>query len=850
VIDDPTQPIASDGTTERASIGRYKIDRVLGRGGMGIVVAAHDPELDRKVAVKILVDQQRSSDSLGTALRREAQAQAKVSHVNVLSVFDAGVDGAPYLVMQLVEGETPGAYRAPVKPEPRDVISMFLQAARGLAAIHAAGLIHRDFKPSNALVDRAGVVRVSDLGLARITELAAPADASSSTTGIAGTPAYMAPEQFERMDITPAADQFSFCVSLWEALFGERPFKSNAAAVANLPEPPRTDGLAKHQLQALRRGLARDPADRWPSMNDLITALTPRSRARWLAAGGGVAVLGVAAVALALPRSHDAPPPAKPTAPSTPAWRLSDARRLTLTEACDEYPTVAPDGTIYYDQNVGADQPLMALAPGAREPRELTQTEGWGLAPSVSPDGRRIAFLRKTDSTMAAHVADLADLGSAKKLVPGGFRPAWSPDSKYVWAGARKGITRFDATTLKADRTLIPPDGSFPMAAVELVDGRVVMLVKKGTAVADGVAIFDAGATTSRWLLPASDDTPMDEVLTLAPSGDAVLVAKYTVTFSLEIWQVPLDGRPAFVVSGSAVNAHKKLAILGKRLVWSDCTEYGTIAALERAPNGSSRFVDASRNKWQDFAPAAIPGTKDIAFLTYRTQKDELWRMTATGDAPRHVPFGDVELDRITVSHDGKLLTGANDDGLWVGPLDGSAPPTKLVPGGDGSEHNATFSRDDKTLIFESREGTVDRIASIPVRGGTPRWVLPAPSVAPAQSPTADLLAYLKLAGGEDPLARVVMLLDQKTGKTRPLSASLAPYPYRDLHFSQDGTKLLAARRDGAITELDVATGNVLRTFDVGADQLFGETYSDDGTVLVGRSTSAGDLWEADLEQE
>jgi hypothetical protein len=387
------------------------------------------------------------------------------------------------------------------------------------------------------------------------------------------------------------------------------------------------------------------------------------------------------------------------------------------------------------------------------------------------------------------------------------------------------------------------------MAAIELADGRVVMLTKTGTATADGLALYDATATTmSRWLIEASDDNPMEEVLTLAPSGDAVLVAKYTVTFTIEIWQVPLDGRPAFLVAGSAVGARKKLALLGKRLVWSDCTEYGTIAAVERAPNGGTRFVDLARNKWLDYAPAAIPGTKDIAFLTYRTQKDELWRMTETGDSPRRVPFGDVELDRLSVSHDGRLVAGANDDGLWVGPLDGSAPPTKLVPGGDGSEHVATFSLDNQSVIFESRDGELDRVAIVPVAGGKASWLLPAGSLGPAQSPTQDVVAYLQPAGAGDPLARIVMVFDRKTRKSRVLSTALAPYPYRDLQFSQDGTRLLAARRDGAITELDAATGSVVRTFDVGSDQLFGETYTADGTILVGRSTSAGDLWEATLE--
>ncbi|MBL0219895.1 MAG: protein kinase [Myxococcales bacterium] len=555
---DPTKPLsAAELSTGRAAIGRYKIEGVLGRGGMGVVVAAHDPELDRRVAVKILVDHGKAPEVLGAALRREAQALARVSHANVLSVFDAGVDGSPYLVMQLVEGETLGAHLARLRPAPPIVIGLFLQAARGLAAIHAAGLIHRDFKPSNALVDKAGVVWVADLGLARIGELALTAQtasvpigtATTQTNTIAGTPAYMAPEQFERKDLTPACDQFSFCVALWEAVFGERPFREVDARSVD-PIPPK-DVLSKRQVQALRRGLSVDPAARFPSMDALITALSSPSRTPWFVGGGLVVAGGAAVIGLLVARggttdAGDATDKTKivPSAPTAPAALvLSDARRITLTDACDEYPSVGPDGTIYYDGIVGPDSHLMAIDPATRRSRELTTTKGWDLAPQPSPDGKQLAFLRKTAEPMAVHVAALDDLAHPRRIAAGGFRPAWSPDGKYVWAGGRSGLTRYDARTGGADRKLELPKGAFPMLGIELPDGRFVLLTKTGSATADGLAIYDAGKTTSRWLIPGSDDSPMDEVLTRAPHGDGVLIARYTVTANIEIWYVPSMAR-------------------------------------------------------------------------------------------------------------------------------------------------------------------------------------------------------------------------------------------------------------------------------------------------------------------
>ncbi len=859
---DATRPLSgAELTTDRAAIGRYQIERVLGRGGMGVVVAAHDPELDRRVAVKILIDHDKAPEVLGAALRREAQALARVHHGNVLSVYDAGVDGAPYLVMQLVEGETLGAHLARLRPPPRGVLELFLQAARGLAAIHAAGLIHRDFKPSNALVDTAGVVWVADLGLARIGELAQTSElpagtASTQTNTIAGTPAYMAPEQFERRDLTAACDQFSFCVALWEALFGERPFRGDdlgelrTTVRTGAPREVRAEGVSKRQVQALQRGLALDPADRFPSMTALMAALSTRSRTPWVIGGGVLLAGSAAAISLVVAQRGSASPPvdAAVTAPAPatpPPLILADARRLTVTDGCDEYPSIGPDGTIYYDAVVGPDSHLMAIDPVTRTPRELTTTKGWDLSPEPSPDGKRIAFLRKTADAMAMYVADLSDLGSARRITLGGGRPAWSPDGKYIWGGGRSKLARFDAQTGAVERTVALPKNAFPMATLELPDGRVAVLTKTGAATADGLAIYDQGSTTSRWLIPASDDTPMDEVLTRAPSGDAVLVARYTVTANVEIWHVPLDGSPATVVSGAAINAKKHLALAGRRLVWSDCGEFFTIATMDLTSAGATKLTDLARNKWQDFQPAGVPGTDELVFLTERTAKDELWRMKRGGESPRVIPFGGLELDRIMLSHDGTLLAGANDDGLFVGPLDGSTPPRNVIPG-DGGERNATFSRDNKRLFFERRDGERERIATAPVAGGKPTWLLPAGSLAPTQSPTADVLAYLVDEPATGPLQRTIMVLDQKTGATRKLAPAYPAYPFRELRFSPDGSRLLAIRRDGVSVEFEFATAKVLRSFDIGADQVLGATYLGH-EIFVGRATSAGDIWEAEL---
>ena len=216
-----------------AAIDRYLVLAPLGRGGMGVVVSAYDPELDRRVAVKLIGRRGAASDSGGQErLVREAKAMARLSHPNVVPVYDAGHHGADvFVAMELCGGGTLGHY---ARVEPRGwttLVAAFAAAGRGLAAAHAAGLVHRDFKPDNVLVADDGSFKVSDFGLVTTpTRGGAAASALGGfdsgaltlTGSVVGTPRYMAPEQFSGGAIDARSDQFSFCASLYEALWPER----------------------------------------------------------------------------------------------------------------------------------------------------------------------------------------------------------------------------------------------------------------------------------------------------------------------------------------------------------------------------------------------------------------------------------------------------------------------------------------------------------------------------------------------------------------------------------------------------------------------------------------------------
>jgi eukaryotic-like serine/threonine-protein kinase len=279
---------ALDGPGRR--VGRYQIERVLGIGGMGIVYAAYDPQLQRKVALK-LVRPENTTEVAQALMVAEARTLARISHPNVVTVFDAGEhDGEIYLATELVEGLTFTAWRT----QPRttaEIIAVWLQVARGLAAAHAMQVVHRDVKPANVLVGDDGRVRIGDFGLAhRETTPAAPA---APERVLAGTPAYMAPEhRAGRVDAR--SDQFSACVAIVEALTGQRPEADAEVTIAPL-------ALAT----VLWRGLRADPDKRFPTMDAfadaLAAALAPRPpRRRWIVLAMAAAAAAGLVTALAL----------------------------------------------------------------------------------------------------------------------------------------------------------------------------------------------------------------------------------------------------------------------------------------------------------------------------------------------------------------------------------------------------------------------------------------------------------------------------------------------------------------------------------------------------------------------
>lgn len=327
----PTTPKPKPMALERgAQVGRFVVLDTLGVGGMGAVYSAYDPELDRRVAVKTLRAQP-GADAAAAHVRmlREAQAMARLSHPNVVNVFDVGEHaGGIFIAMEYVPGTTLRTWMRATQRGWRDVVSVFLQAGKGLAAAHGAHLVHRDFKPANVLMGDDGRVRVTDFGVARADGSLEPVGALIPASGddsgrsgslsdpltrgdvVVGTVGYMSPEQAQAKPPDARSDQFSFCVCLWEALYGQRPFTGQGPAAvtqatidAVLPARPKGTEVPAQVHAILARGLAKDPDQRYPSMDALLAELAkdPGERTRrvlpWVAVAAvlGLIVAGVAA---------------------------------------------------------------------------------------------------------------------------------------------------------------------------------------------------------------------------------------------------------------------------------------------------------------------------------------------------------------------------------------------------------------------------------------------------------------------------------------------------------------------------------------------------------------------------
>jgi hypothetical protein len=426
--------------------GRYQIERALGVGGMGVVYLARDQRLGRNVALKL--GHVLSRDAL-VRTEREGVALAQLAHPNVVVVHEVGdVDGRLYIAMEYVAGGNAREWIGRAPRGWREIVELYAAAGDGLAAAHAAGFVHRDFKPDNVLVGADGRPRVADFGLVRsggsnpppeetvpagpprsTGPWAAALESSTRTGTVLGTPAYMAPEQVAGRTVDAAADQYSFCASLWEALYGAR-----------FPAQPRR-AVPRRLERILRRGLATEPAARWPSMQELLAALRGMRRSRRravLGAGAAALVLVGGGVVLARAMSSDAAPAA------------------AAVPACD--PLAAGARDVYVDAAAHADGtgvakcPLRTITAALALPSSGLRTIHVAAGTYDRAHGERFPLIARGDLTIAGAGEDathVAGVGKYDHTAEGGLLDG--PVRATFVVGDTRGTVTLSDLTLTGD---------------------------------------------------------------------------------------------------------------------------------------------------------------------------------------------------------------------------------------------------------------------------------------------------------------------------------------------------------------------------------------------------------------
>ena len=349
----PGRRVAAPAPTTAARYGRFELTHKLGEGAMGQVWAARDPGLGREVAIKVMALPVELSTEGADRMRREAQAMARLSHPNVVRIYELGTEGDQvFCAMELVDGETWRQWLTTPRSW-REILAVGVAVARGIEATHAAGLLHRDIKPDNVLIARDGRTLLTDFGLAKLASdqvQPSPGPRPPGDTRLAdltasgallGTPSYMAPEQLHGLELDARSDQFSFCVSLFEALTGERPFRGPTLLdlVSSLETaarwPKRAGRVPAGVRKVVLRGLSIEPEQRYPSMAELARALeraTAAPRRRLVLAAAAVIVLGGLAAVLLFPR-HDPVTDERSAAHSKMQSAWNQQRRLEIRAA-------------------------------------------------------------------------------------------------------------------------------------------------------------------------------------------------------------------------------------------------------------------------------------------------------------------------------------------------------------------------------------------------------------------------------------------------------------------------------------------------------------------------------------
>ena len=785
-------------------LGQYEILGPIGGGGMGAVYRARDPRLDRDVAIKVLAPTLSSDPDALARFEREAISVARLSHPNILSIFEFARDGGTaFVVTELVDGETVRARLEHGPLQPRRAVAYALQIAKGIAAAHGRGIVHRDLKPENVMITRDDQVKILDFGLAKSIELGEPdltrgPGVATSAGTVLGTFGYMAPEQVRGQAVDLRADIFAFGAVLYEMLAGERAFKGETAAdtmTAILTKDPPDLDIARLSIspaldRIVRRCLEKAPELRFQSANDLAFALetlasgstssaqaidtgsSPRAgRTPWLPWLVAATAMGAAAFAW-LGRSE---------AVANVDW--SQFTRITESAGEETSPTLSPDGsTVAYSSRIGGGWDIYSQRVGGRNATPIiNDPEREEMGAAYSPDGSQLAF-HESDDLGGIFVAG-ATGESVRRLTETGFNPAWSPDGQQIAFGTEE-IFEPQSRLGESSVYVVPATGGAPRK------------------VSDGDAAQPYFSPSGERLVYWSNRGGQRDIFTVAVAGGtAVAITNDAAVDWSPVWSP--DGRFIYFASdrGGAMNLWR-IAVdqsTGRAAGVPEPVTSGVQAAagLPRFSRDGSRLV--FRSRVASVNPVTIPF--DPATLQAGTPV-----LLETQNNIR-VPSG--------VSPDGKQVVyfaiGEGQEDIFIGSPGGTI---RRITDDAARDRGPVFTPDGRSLVFYSNREGQWGMWGIGVDGGGLRKIsLPAGgAVYPIVSPKGDTIAF---SGDNGRSSFTLQMSATAAGEPTPLpGASVDGKYFTATAWSSDGGRIAGflvtdSGRPAGIGVYDVAAASI-----------------------------------------
>jgi eukaryotic-like serine/threonine-protein kinase len=746
-------------------VAAYEVLSRAGAGGMGEVYKARDTRLNRVVAIKVLPPGATTDGAARDRIEREARAVAALNHPNICTLHDIGRDGGlDFLVMEYVEGETLAARLTSGALPIDEALHYAAQTAAALRAAHAVGIIHRDVKPANIMLERGGggrspgvaTVKLLDFGIAKeIRSDDSPAPAVSAAVGdltlpglVPGTASYMAPEQIDGAPADTRTDVFAFGAVLFEMLTGRRAFDASdrtqmADAIRDREAPRLADhgrGMPAPLDRIVAKCLARRPGDRYQSVDELIPDLqalqrrrASSARRRVLVSLGAVMLLAVGiAVWVVL------------TGPRSAASEPTTVVRLAASAGVMGAPALSPDGSrvafSWFGDGV-ANPELVVLPIGSQTRDVLTHDPGLEEWPAWSPDGRRIAFIRCGDGKCGIYALP-ANGGSEQKLrdlaADRYYGLAWSPDGRFIAYGERPSpahpfsVFLLSAESLTSRRLTAPPDGNAgDLRFAFSPDGRTLGVIRLSDSIAVHLISVDSGADTT--LLTGQHEW----VGGIAWSGDARhLILSANQQGVRRLWRLSIAGGGLQQVAAAGEDSyHPSVSGAAGRLAFvhqfSDW-DLARAAILDGQVHAASPFPSSTR---ADLDPALSPDLRRVAFVSERGGTRELWVSDADGAGARQLTRmgGAYDVGRPSWSPDGTWLA-FHARGIHVISADGG-PPRKVVDGGE----TPSWSRDGQWLYYIGLKDGGYRPLKVRADGGTPVEAFPDEASAVQEASNGDL---------------------------------------------------------------------------------------------------------------